>query len=145
MAERKDAAAIQSLTASVPNASAWTQAVTERAVESSGHIVLIAEDAGAGQALLGFIAAHDLSGGEYEIENLAVGLPWQRQGLAAKLLHELMTRARSRRAAKIFLEVRESNAAARALYAAAGFHESGRRSGYYSKPDEDAILLTLQV
>ncbi|MFN8091404.1 MAG: hypothetical protein U0599_04125 [Vicinamibacteria bacterium] len=39
------------------------------------------------------------------------------------------------------LGVRASNAPARALYAAAGFREAGRRRDYYSAPVEDALLL----
>jgi ribosomal-protein-alanine N-acetyltransferase len=40
-----------------------------------------------------------------------------------------------------FLEVRESNAAARALYKSLGFSDFGRRKGYYQKPYEDAIVM----
>jgi ribosomal-protein-alanine N-acetyltransferase len=40
----------------------------------------------------------------------------------------------------VFLEVRESNAAARALYANAGFEQTSRRKSYYANPLEDAIL-----
>ena len=43
-------------------------------------------------------------------------------------------------AAAVFLEVRESNRAARALYEKWAFLESGRRRGYYKDPEEDAIL-----
>jgi len=41
----------------------------------------------------------------------------------------------------VYLEVRESNAPARALYAAHGFKEVGRRKQYYRRPVEDAIVL----
>jgi ribosomal-protein-alanine N-acetyltransferase len=40
----------------------------------------------------------------------------------------------------VFLEVRESNAAARTLYENAGFEQTGRRRSYYTSPLEDAIL-----
>jgi ribosomal-protein-alanine N-acetyltransferase len=40
----------------------------------------------------------------------------------------------------VFLEVRESNAPARALYENAGFKQTGRRPSYYTSPLEDAIL-----
>jgi ribosomal-protein-alanine N-acetyltransferase len=40
----------------------------------------------------------------------------------------------------VFLEVRESNAAARRLYENLGFHENGRRKAYYAEPSEDAVL-----
>jgi ribosomal-protein-alanine N-acetyltransferase len=43
----------------------------------------------------------------------------------------------------LLLEVRQSNAAARALYAKHGFHETGRRRAYYRDPDEDAVLYAL--
>ena len=48
--------------------------------------------------------------------------------------------ARARGAKAVFLEVRESNQAARALYEKWAFLESGRRRRYYQEPDEDAIL-----
>jgi ribosomal-protein-alanine N-acetyltransferase len=41
----------------------------------------------------------------------------------------------------VYLEVRETNAPARALYAAQGFREVGRRAQYYRRPVEDAIVL----
>jgi ribosomal-protein-alanine N-acetyltransferase len=41
----------------------------------------------------------------------------------------------------MFLEVRESNSAARALYASRGFLAVGRRRGYYRSPVEDALVL----
>jgi ribosomal-protein-alanine N-acetyltransferase len=41
----------------------------------------------------------------------------------------------------VYLEVRESNAPARALYAAHGFQEAGRRKEYYRRPVEDAVVL----
>jgi ribosomal protein S18 acetylase RimI-like enzyme len=41
----------------------------------------------------------------------------------------------------MFLEVRASNAAARALYASAGFVAVGRRARYYRDPDEDAVVM----
>jgi ribosomal-protein-alanine N-acetyltransferase len=56
------------------------------------------------------------------------------------LLSELLDIARGGGAKAIFLEVRESNQAARALYEKWAFLESGRRRRYYQEPDEDAIL-----
>lgn len=44
---------------------------------------------------------------------------------------------------RVLLEVRPSNAQARAFYAALGFHETGRRPRYYG--DEDALLMTLDL
>ena len=44
----------------------------------------------------------------------------------------------------LLLEVRVSNAAARALYERYGFRETGRRTAYYRDPEESAVLYTLQ-
>ena len=87
----------------------------------------------------GFIVASGV-GTEWEIENIAVAGPARRRGLGAHLLVELLDQARAAGARNIFLEVRESNRAARALYEKWAFVESGRRKCYYHQPDEDAIL-----
>ena len=87
----------------------------------------------------GFIIGR-LAGDEWEIENIAVESRAQRRGLGKQLLREFLGRARQRGTA-VFLEVRESNLAARKLYAAMGFVQAGRRKSYYRAPEEDAIVL----
>jgi [ribosomal protein S18]-alanine N-acetyltransferase len=77
---------------------------------------------------------------EWEIENIVVAGTARRRGLGTRLLRELLDMARARGAKAVFLEVRESNHAARALYEKWAFVESGRRRRYYQDPDEDAIL-----
>jgi ribosomal-protein-alanine N-acetyltransferase len=47
--------------------------------------------------------------------------------------------------ASLYLEVRDSNMAARALYASRGFVEIGRRRDYYRRPREDALVLRLSI
>ena len=73
-------------------------------------------------------------GEEWEIENIAVAGSARRRGLGTRLLGELLDMARAKGAAAVFLEVRESNQAARALYEKWAFLESGRRRGYYRDP-----------
>jgi ribosomal-protein-alanine N-acetyltransferase len=89
--------------------------------------------------LQGFVIAR-VVGEEWEIENIAVAGSARRRGLGTRLLGELLDLARAKRAAAVFLEVRESNLAARVLYQKWAFLESGRRPGYYKDPAEDAIL-----
>ena len=67
------------------------------------------------------------------------------QGLGTELLQMMMDRARSRNARRLFLEVHESNTAARALYEKCGFAPGGRRRAYYSRPSEDAVLYTRKL
>ena len=45
----------------------------------------------------------------------------------------------------VSLEARVSNAAARSLYAQKGFIDAGIRPGYYEKPREDAVIMTLYL
>ncbi len=82
---------------------------------------------------------------EWEIENVVVEAGVRRQGIGQSLLQDVLRRARSRGVSRILLEVRESNAAARALYAGLASKEEGRRKGYYQNPEEDAILLRVEL
>ncbi|MGR3503083.1 GNAT family N-acetyltransferase [Pseudaestuariivita sp.] len=80
---------------------------------------------------------------EVELLTLAVHPDHRRQGLARDLLATFEETARAHGAKTAFLEVRAGNRAANALYAAAGYGETGRRKRYYTLPDgtrDDAIL-----
>jgi [ribosomal protein S18]-alanine N-acetyltransferase len=90
----------------------------------------------------GFVIARP-AGVEWEIENIAIAGPARRRGLGTRLLGEFLDLARARGAEAVFLEVRESNRAARALYEKWSFTENGRRKKYYKDPEEDAILYRL--
>lgn len=83
---------------------------------------------------------------EAEILTLAVRPSSRRAGLGRRLVEAAVVRAAALGAERMFLEVAEGNAAARALYARCGFVEMGRRRGYYSHTDgrrEDALTLVL--
>jgi [ribosomal protein S18]-alanine N-acetyltransferase len=102
------------------------------------HLVLVAEIQG---DVTAYLAASGV-GPEWEVENIVVSTLNQRRGIARALLAELVAALRREDVQRLFLEVRESNAVARALYAALGFTEQHRRSRYYAYPEEDAIILT---
>lgn len=76
-----------------------------------------------------------------EIANLAVAPDARRQGLAACLLRDALQCAVGRGVVAVYLEVRESNIAARALYESHEFRPIGRRRGYYQHPPEDALVM----
>lgn len=85
---------------------------------------------------------------EAEILTLAVRPSARRAGLGGRLVGEGVLAAAAHGATRVFLEVAEDNAAARALYAKAGFVEAGRRPGYYAAADggrRDALLLALDL
>jgi ribosomal-protein-alanine N-acetyltransferase len=102
------------------------------------RIALVLEETG----IVAFIVARGI-GDEWEIENVAVAGPARRRGLGARLLGELLMQLKRRGVSSVFLEVRESNAAARMLYEKWAFVESGRRTAYYRDPAEDAIVYRL--
>lgn len=100
---------------------------------------VVARGAGEG-SLLGFaIAWHVMDEGE--LANLAVAPEHRRKGIGQALLQAVTTDALGRGTSQLYLEVRESNSAARQLYQAAGFEEVGRRKRYYRHPVEDALIL----
>lgn len=81
--------------------------------------------------------------GEAHLLNLSIGAAWQRRGLGRWFISYVIDFIEKNKIEAVFLEVRVSNAAARALYAQSGFHEIGMRRGYYPAPQgrEDAIVL----
>jgi [ribosomal protein S18]-alanine N-acetyltransferase len=81
---------------------------------------------------------------EAHLLNLSVSRAWQRQGVGAWLLAQVMAQASAHGAKLLFLEVRPSNTAGRALYAKHGFTEVGRRKNYYPAAGgrEDALVLS---
>ncbi|MEO0990936.1 MAG: GNAT family N-acetyltransferase, partial [Pseudomonadota bacterium] len=74
---------------------------------------------------------------------LAVAPEARRKGLARSLVRKFEEEAHARKAAEAFLEVAETNHAARGLYATGGWTEVGLRPGYYTSPDgtTDALVL----
>jgi len=124
------------------SAAQWGHAAFERLFADGNEavrLVMVVEEKG---EVAGFVAGCD-SAGEWEIENLVVAGSARRHGLGSRLLGEFMHHARGRNARALFLEVRESNMAARALYARWAFREAGRRKRYYQDPCEDALILKL--
>lgn len=84
-----------------------------------------------------------IAAGEAHLLNLSIAPGWKRRGLGSLLLEFVQRLVAERAAQRIFLEVRVSNAAARALYARAGFREIATRRGYYpaGAGREDALVL----
>ena len=77
---------------------------------------------------------------ELEILTFAVAPTSQRQGVGRALLQHAIRQARGEGVTRAFLEVRESNLAAQALYTAEGFSAQGRRPSYY-RDGEAAIVM----
>ena len=80
--------------------------------------------------------------GEGNITNIAVSPAYRRSGVAEALLKELERRARLKDVTIFFLEVRQSNEAAKRLYEKLGYSPIGVRKRFYEKPVEDAIVMS---
>jgi ribosomal-protein-alanine acetyltransferase len=120
-------------------AAQWSQAEYQKLFapeKEQPRVALAVEKDG---QVAGFLVAKHLDE-EWEIENIAVQGQARRRGLGTRLLGEFMKMAQDRGGRRIYLEVRESNLAARALYGKWAFTEAGRRKRYYEDPPEDALL-----
>ncbi|MBW8773052.1 MAG: ribosomal protein S18-alanine N-acetyltransferase [Gemmatimonadetes bacterium] len=115
----------------------WSAASIRESISMPWMFTWVAEDP-AGR-VVGYVFCREIAG-ESELLNLAVAPELRRSGVGARLLAAALDWARDRGARETFLEVRESNGAAIALYEREGFRAVGRRPGYYEAPAEDAIL-----
>lgn len=120
----------------------WTAAVLDEARSRQGGLFLVAEDRSG--TVVGFLNGWIVVD-ELEIAQVGVLSERRRSGIGALLLVEALWDAARQGVRAAFLEVRASNAAARALYARHGFEQLGIRRGYYHEPREDALLLRAKV
>lgn len=88
-----------------------------------------------------------VSAGEAHILNICVDPSYRSMGYGARLLDEILFRARSTSVRAIFLEVRPSNKSALALYKKKGFRKVSNRPAYYQAHDgrEDADVLVKKL
>ncbi|MFH1714721.1 MAG: ribosomal protein S18-alanine N-acetyltransferase [Elusimicrobiota bacterium] len=76
-----------------------------------------------------------------EILNLAVDAQYRLKGIGKKILSRILDILNEKGVKNVFLEVRESNTAAKKLYGDMGFSIINVRKKYYSNPEEDALIL----
>ena len=93
-----------------------------------------------GKTLIGYML-YQWWGEEMELHAIAVHPSWQRSGVGRYLLEQLFAEADRVNVHRIFLLVRPSNVAARALYEGFDFHTVGKRKRYYEDNGEDALVL----
>ena len=133
MAKTEDIPAVAALEAVCFPADPWPERFFTLGL---GSLLVAVEDG----AILGYAALSSVQG---SLDNIAVALQRRRQGVADALLATVEAMGQARELSFITLEVRASNKAAIALYEKHGFAPVGRRTNYYEKPREDAVLMTL--
>lgn len=117
----------------------WTPEMLTEAMQTRGAVALVAVDAtDRPRASVMARAAAD----EGEILTIAVSPEVRGQGIGRQLLDAALRQLVGRGARSVWLEVRPSNHAARAMYRSAGFSAAGLRRGYYRRPPEDALVLS---
>jgi len=134
---QQDAASMAALEArAVPYA--WSEQQYREGL-AAGNLALLFHEETALVGLALSLAVLD----EAEVLNIAIDPSRQGQGLGTQLLHQLIETLRRQGIRRLYLEVRESNLAARALYQRAGFLQTGQRPNYYRSASgrEHAILL----
>ncbi len=119
----------------------WSYDAFLKTLSDENYIVIIAKDA---DALLGYCVLL-CTGEEADITNVCTAPSAWGKGVATKMMTALMEAGKDRGVAEFFLEVRESNAPARALYTKLGFEEIGLRKNYYDEPREHAVLMKVSL
>ncbi len=121
---------------SLVGAEGWSAESFRSEAEKENGIVLYAVDSGKVIALLsGYYAV-----GEGDITGVAVDEKYRRQGIALRLI-ERFTALLPEDTENIYLEVRESNTPAQALYRKCGFEKLAVRRNFYDSPCENAIVM----
>ena len=116
----------------------WSLKAITEVLEKSHYRVLVSESASAVSGICLFTLVAD----ECNLLYIAVASHYRQQGIGRQLLDALMRQSQQHNMSRVFLEVRESNQAAIALYTAAGFINNGMRKNYYpaSKASLDSQL-----
>lgn len=119
----------------------WSGASFLTELAKPASIALVAE---AGDTVIGYICADQVLD-EGHILTLAVRPEFRGMGIARSLVGRAAEGLKERLCRFLFLEVRASNRIAKRLYEGMGFRVVGRRKGYYVSPNEDAIIMALDL
>lgn len=133
--DAKEVAVIEKEVFSLP----WSEKSFGDALLKETNIYVVAEEDG---IIVGYAGAWGVFG-EADITNVCVKPDCRRRGIAEKLLSFLMEEGKKMEINIYFLEVRESNTAAIALYKKLGFRNIGVRKNFYEKPVENGIVMSL--
>ena len=108
----------------------------------AGREIVSERAAASGPAMAGYAGLMFVPGGtQADVLTIAVRPAYWGQGIGSALLDALVTAARDRGCAEVFLEVRADNSRAHGLYRRRGFADIGIRRGYYQPSGTDAITM----
>ena len=116
----------------------WSQEMLQESLENPFYCFYVDEESGVMRGYAGMFSVLD----EGNIANIAVLPEYRRRGIGEALLSELIQHGFEEKLSVLYLEVREGNAPAIALYRKMGFSETGYRKYYYHNPEEGARIFT---
>ena len=128
-------AALEKLCFSAP----WSENSVASELENDLSCWLVALE---GETVAGYVGSQTVLG-ETDMMNIAVHPDFRRRGIAEALVNALVEALKDRESHCLTLEVRSSNAPAKALYEKLGFQQIGLRKNYYRNPREDALILQI--
>ena len=120
---------------------AWSEKAVLETLRQPTALCLVAEKAG---RRVGYLLAYQAAD-EIEIARVAVVEEVKRQGVGTALMKKLQEEGTQRKAGKILLDVRKKNHTAQAFYEKTGFKKDGVRKSFYTEPEEDAVLMSMQI
>ena len=115
----------------------WSENSVASELENELALWLVAEESG---QVCGYVGSQTVLG-ETDMMNVAVHPDFRRRGIAEALVNALVEALKAKGSHCLTLEVRASNAPARALYEKLGFSNIGTRKNYYRNPKEDGLIL----
>ena len=119
----------------------WTREQLAGRLAGDGRLLLTARIDGVLAGYMGLDYVLD----EGYVANVCTAPEFRRRGVGGALVDAVVARARELGLSFVTLEARASNAPAIALYAKKGFETAGIRPGYYERPREDAVIMTLYL
>jgi [ribosomal protein S18]-alanine N-acetyltransferase len=141
---QEDLDAVLDLGMRTPGSPHWTRGNYFDLVHLPG-VKLVAESTGSFAGQIAGFAVATLTVDIADLETIVIDTHARRQGIGAALLEAVIAWCRQAHAQRLELEVRVSNAAAIALYERFGFARDGIRRSYYRDPEEDALLMGLEL
>jgi ribosomal-protein-alanine N-acetyltransferase len=136
-----DAPAIMAILRDAPEAANWLEESYRELLRLPGMVAFVS---GSESRVTGFLIGRNVAD-EAEILNLAVARDARRKGEGGALVKAALNEFRARSVSRVFLEVRESNAAGITFYERRGFFKTGKRAGYYRNPEEAAIGMEIRL
>jgi len=138
-----DLSAIMTLERASFPTDAWSEAMMREELASPHSHYVVLESAG---RLAGYAGLRAPAGSrDGDVQTIAVAESARGRGNGRELLRTLLRTAHERGVREVFLEVRDDNPVAQALYRSEGFAEVGRRPRYYQPDDVDAVVMRIDV